>query len=153
MPVRPVADILASFEMLYRETSKVRQVPGEKENYIQFQTIRGRSEYWLRPDQVVGLSIARLNDAIARGFMDRMHFVHFENLTNEPEKTMREVYKFLGKDYYPHDFNNVEQITQEDDEIHGFINLHKIRNKVEPVKSRAKEVLGEEVLKMIADRA
>ena len=56
---------------------------------------------------------------------------------------MREVYDFLGEEYYEHDFDNVEQVTQENDDMHGVKDLHKIRPKVEPVKSYWKEVLGE----------
>jgi sulfotransferase len=39
---------------------------------------------------------------------EMIHFIEYENLCKEPEKTMREVYEFLEKPYYPHDFENVE---------------------------------------------
>ncbi len=149
VPVRPVTDILASFESLYRETSKVRQPPGEAQNYFQFQTVKGRCDYWLRSDQVVGLSLDRLQEAIRRGFKDRLHFVYFNSLTSHPKTTLKEIYNFLDEQYYEHDFDHVEQITSEDDEVHGFVNLHKIRNKVESVKSRAEELLGKNVIEYI----
>ena len=149
VPIRPIPDIVASFESLYRETSKVRQPPGEAQNYFKFQTVQGRCDYWLQPDQVVGLSLNRLNDAIRRGLKDRLHFVDFNQLTSSPDKTLRAIYSFLGEEYYNHNFDYVEQVTSEDDEIHGFVNLHKIRNKVEPVKSRAEEVLGKDIVQHI----
>ena len=73
----------------------------------------------------------------------------FTQLTSNPEQTLKSIYLFLEEDYYNHDFNHVEQLTSEDDEIHGFVNLHKIRNKVEPVKSKAEEVLGKDVIQYI----
>ena len=149
VPVRPVLDILASFEMLYRETSKVKQPPGEAQNYFQFQTIKGRCDYWLRNDQVVGLTLNRLKDAMKRGLQDRLCLIDFNSLTSTPKQTMEMVYKFLGEPYYDHDFNYVEQITVEDDDVHGFVNLHKIRNKVEPVRSSAVEILGEDAVRYI----
>jgi sulfotransferase len=149
VPVRPMPDILASFETLYRETSKVKQPPGEAQNYFQFQTVQGRCAYWMRDEQVVGLALNRLHDAVRRGFQDRLHFVDFNNLTHYPKQTMKKLYEFLDEDYFDHDFNNVEQVTEENDDIHGFVNLHKIRNKVEPVKSRAVEVLGKDVVEHI----
>jgi sulfotransferase len=148
VPIRPLTDILASFEVLYRETSKVKQPPGEAENYFQFQTVKGRCEYWMRADQPVGLALNRLDDVLKRGFKDRIHFVEFAKLTNNPKQKMQEIYQFLGEEYYEHNFNHVEQVTKEDDEIHGFVGLHSIKNKVTPIPSRAKEILGEEVCKL-----
>jgi sulfotransferase len=150
VPVRPVVDILTSFETLFRETAKVKQPPGEAENYFQFQTVAGRCEFWMRPDQPVGLALNRLGDVTRRGLQDRLHFVQFDRLTSNPKQKLKEIYDFLGEEYFEHNFDHVEQVTQEDDEIHGFVNLHKIRNKVEPVKSRAREVLGEEIIKRFA---
>ena len=147
VPVRPVVDILASFETLYRETSKIKQSPGEAENYFQFQTVAGRCDFWMRADQPVGLALNRLGDATRRGLQDRLHFVQFDRLTANPKQKLKEIYDFLGEQYYEHNFDHVEQVTKEDDEIHGFVNLHKIRNKVEPVKSRAREVMGDDIIK------
>jgi sulfotransferase len=146
VPIRPMVDILASFEKLYRETSKVKQPPGEAENYFQFQTVKGRCDFWMRPEQPVGLALNRVDDVTKRGLRDRLHFVEFGRLTTNPKQKMKEIYDFLGEEHYEHNFNHVEQVTYEDDEIHGFINLHKIRNKVEPCPSKAKEILGEEVI-------
>lgn len=152
VPVRPVADILASFEVLHRETSKVRQPPGEVENYFQFQTVKGRCDYWLRNDQVVGISLNRLSDAMRRGYTDRLHFVDFYTLTANPKKVLKGIYDFLDLEYFDHDFDHVEQVTEENDEVHGYVNLHKIRNKVESVKSRAIEVLGKDLVEEIQKR-
>ena len=145
VPVRPVVDILASFEKLYRKTSEFKQPPGEAENYFQFQTIKGRCEYWMRPDQVVGLALNRINDAVARDLKDRMYFVDFNELTSNPRKTFQGIYSFLGEKWFEHNFNHVEQVTQEDDDVHGYIDLHKIKNKVTPMPSFANEILGKEV--------
>jgi sulfotransferase len=152
VPVRPVVDILTSFEKLYRETSKIRQPPGEADNYFQFQTVAGRCEYWMRPDQPVGLSLARLNDAIKSGFGDRMHFVPFDKLTTDPEATMKDIYNFLGDEHFSHNFEHVEQVTSENDEVHGFVDLHKIRNRVLPVKSQALEILGSDVVNRYSNK-
>ena len=42
------------------------------------------------------------------------------------------------------DFDNVKQVTWENDEIHGIKGLHNIRPKVEPVPSKWEKVLGKE---------
>ena len=143
VPVRDVRDILASFELLWRNASKKTQIAGEEKNYVQFQTIEGRLDFWARGDQPVGLAYNRVKDALIRGYGDRLHFVKFEQLTSNPRHTMREVYRFLGEDWHEHDFDNVEQVTIEDDRVHGFDNLHKIRRKIEPVPPRYPVVLGQ----------
>lgn len=144
VPVRDVRDILASFEKIWRKDSKTRQIPQEKENYVKFQTMHGRAEVWLSPSQPVGLAYNRIGDAIKRGFRDRMCLVDFDSLTTEPKETMTKIYEFLGEPYFGHDFNDVKQVTKEDDTIYGFTDLHTIRSKVEPMKSQWPIILGKE---------
>lgn len=142
VPVRDLRDILASFEKIWRETSKTKQISVEPENYVQFQTVQGRTEFWLRGDQPVGLAYNRITDAIARGYADRMFLLDFDDLTKRPEETMVALYDFLGEPYFKHNFNKVEQVTWEDDTVHGAKNLHTIRQKVEPVPPQWPSVLG-----------
>ncbi len=141
--VRDIRDVIASFEKLWRETSKISQVPQEVKNGPQFQTVQGRSETWLRNDQPIGSAYNRLKDSLLQGFGDRMYFIEFEKLTSNPKETLKGVYDFLGEKYFEHDFNNVEQKTEENDRVHGFKGLHEIRNKVLPVRSEWREILGD----------
>jgi sulfotransferase len=142
VPVRDVRDVLASFEKLWRETSKTKQVGQEAANYFKFQTVEGRTETWLSADQPVGLAYNRVQDAIRRGFTDRMFLVDFDDLTRHPGETMRKIYAFLEEPYFSHNFNHVEQVTWEDDDVHGFKGLHTIRHKVEPMETQWPKVLG-----------
>jgi len=143
VPVRDVRDVLASFERLWRETSATHQIAQEANHYFDFQTLEGRCAVWMRPDQPVGLAYNRIKDALHRGFHDRLHFVRFEDLTTDPEATLREIYDFLEEPPFRHDFQNVEQANREDDAIHGFKDLHTIRAKVEPVPPRWPRILGD----------
>ena len=145
VPVRDVRDVLSSFEKLYRANKSKREVPGESENYFQFQTVAGRCEVWVATNQVVGMAYNRIKDAVKRGFRDRMHYVEFEKLTTSPEATMKKVYAFLDEPYFEHDFDNVTQITQEDDIWHGYEDLHTIRPKVKPMEAQWPHILGKEV--------
>lgn len=146
VPIRSLPDILASFEKLHRITSAVKQPPGEAENYFQMQTIAGRCEYWCGLNNVVGLAYNRIQDAIQRGFKDRMYPLEFNRLTSNPKQVLKEVYDFIGIEQFQHDPNNVEQVTTEDDSVHGYIGLHEIRSKIEPIPSRAEEILGKELV-------
>lgn len=140
--VRDVRDILASFEKIWRRDSALRMIPQERANSEKFQTIEGRCEVWMRPNQPVGKAYNAIKDAMVRGYGDRMHYIFFNELTQNPEKVMRGIYEFIGEEYFEHDFKNVVQSTHEDDHIHGFSDLHTIRNEVKPLASDWKKILG-----------
>lgn len=143
VPVRNIVDILASFEKLFRSQSHEWQFPQEKSNFAEWQTVEGRAGIWMRNDQPVGSAYNRIRDAISRGFGSRLHFIEFQDLTHNPHGTMEEVYKFLSEKPFTHDFNNVVQVTHENDDLHGIPGLHTIRPKVEPVLVDAKSLIGE----------
>lgn len=143
VPVRDLRDVLASFEKLWRLHAGKSQLQGEAQNYFDFQTVQGRCEFWCRRDQSVGLAVNRIRDAVQRGFRDRMHFVDFDELVRRPAETLEAIYDFLGEPRFTgHDFDNVEQVTTEDDSVHGFDNLHTIRPAIRPVGPQGEAVLG-----------
>lgn len=143
VPVRDIRDVLASFEKLWRANNKGSQSRTESENYFEFQSVEGRVRAWMQPNQPVGLAYNRIIDALKRGFSDRMLFVDFDDMTANPKETFKKIYEFLGEQYFEHDFDNVEQVTWENDEVHGMKGLHDIRQKVKPVESNRKEILGD----------
>lgn len=141
-PVRDVRDVLASFEKLYRRNI-YRGKAIDPAEYLQCQTVEGRCQFWLGTTSPLGIAYGRLVDAMARGFRDRLHFVHFERLTAAPEQELRAIYDFVGEEWSPHDFAQVEQVTQDDDSLYGWGDLHTIRPQVEPAAPQWPSVLGE----------
>lgn len=147
VPVRKITDILSSFEKLWRNQAHEWQFPQEKSNYFEWQTVEGRADIWMKNDQPVGIAYNKIRDVISRGLSDRLLFIEFEHLTETPSKTLETIYNFLGEKQFEHDFNNVEQTTSENDDIHGIPGLHVIRPVVQPVPTDAKEILGDGVIK------
>ena len=143
--VRDMADILSSFEKLFRKNAGKDAFPQEKQFPIDWITLEGRLRIMCAKEQPVGIAYNRLKDAFARGYRDLLHIVEFEDLTNEPEKTLKSIYEFIGEEYFEHDFDNVDQSTDENDTMHGIEGLHDIRPKVEPVKSDARKILGKDL--------
>jgi sulfotransferase len=76
-------------------------------------------------------------------------FVKFEDLCLYPEQQMHRIYTYLDIPFYSHDFDNIEQVTKEDDEVYGAFGDHVIRTKLEPVPSKAKTLLGKDVTEWI----
>jgi len=130
--VRDLRDVVASFEKLYRRTSALGQVSQEAGMALKFKTALGRAEVFVDDAQPVGRAYNAIRDAVTRGWSDRMHFIDFEDLTRRPKETLQGIYRFLDVASHPHDFENVEQVTVEDDFVYGFKDLHVIRAKVQP---------------------
>ena len=146
VPVRNINEILASFEKLWRKTTGKTQWNFEKEDYFKSQTVGGRCEIWANAGQPVGLAYNRVTDALNRSLQDRLLFVEMDDLVTNPAQTLKKVYNFIGKDYFNHNFDHVEQVTLEDDiNVHRIEDLHTIRNKVEPVPHCSIEILGSEL--------
>lgn len=148
VPVRDLSEILCSFEKLWRSSTGKTQWNFEKEDYFRAQTVEGRCEIWAGNNQPVGLAYNRVKDAISRGYGKRLLFVEFDELTCNPSGTMQAVYDYLGLPYHKHDFNNVQQVTKEDDEgVHRIPNLHTIRSVVAPVPRDSERILGANLAK------
>ena len=142
VPVRDLREILASFELLWRQNAASHQSVIEQKHYIEMQSAIGRCAVWLRPEYSVGLPYARIEDATRRGMADRLHFVHYEQLTTEPEKTLNAIYNFLGEEPFKHDFTNIQQVGPADDPVIDYPNVHRIRPTLAPVPPRAHQLLG-----------
>lgn len=143
--VRDLREVLASFEELCRKTSVFAEVQTDPAVALKFKTAQGRVEVFLDAAQVVGRSYIGIRDALTRGWADSMHFVEYEDLTRQPKQTLSGIYRFLGEEPFEHDFNQIEQVTYEDDLVHGFRDLHKIRPQVKPQASKWSRVFDESV--------
>jgi len=130
--VRDIRDILASFEILHRKTAHGGSTSQERANPSLNSTSLGRAASLMENTEVVGFAKNTVLDALQRGFNDQMYCLDYDYLTNEPKACMNKIYDYIGEDYYDHNFDNVEAVTVEDDRVHGFKDLHKIRPNVEP---------------------
>lgn len=143
VPVRDIAEILASFEQLWRKSTGQSQWAFEQADYFKAQTIEGRCDIWASQGQPVGLAYNRVKDALSRGHAKSLLFIEFDDLTQKPAETLRKIYAFLGEENYEHNFVHVEQVSREDDvNVHRIPGLHTIRPTVAPVPKRALEILG-----------
>lgn len=143
VPVRDIAEILASFEQLWRKSTGQSQWAFEQADYFKAQTVEGRCDIWASSGQPVGLAYNRVKDAISRGHSKSLLFVEFDDLTRNPAATMRRIYEFLGEELFEHNFVNVVQVSREDDvNVHRIPGLHTIRPTVAPLPKRALEILG-----------
>jgi sulfotransferase len=137
--VRDLRDVITSMEKNYRKfPERFSQSPDKKE----IVTVGQRVTSWMQ-HKPVGSSLINLKEIINVGNDKDILFIKFEDLTLNPDAEIRKVYEYLNIPYYKHDFDNILQVTFEDDKFHGIYGDHIIKNKVEPVPSYSKELLGE----------
>lgn len=138
--VRDLRGVYASMEKNFRKNP---HLDSGLVNHAQMTgtTTEKRIDIW-SSSQPVGLAIERLFQIFKEGINKKMLFIRYEDLASNPEKEMNRVYAYLGVPYFSHDFNNIEQITKEDDAVYGIYGDHKIRKKLEPLPNDYREILG-----------
>ena len=145
--IRDLRDVFASME------NNFRKHPEKQSEFLDWSkgqgtTVPKRIDIWSQ-NPPIGLAIERLSEIFRMGINSKMLFVKFEELCLYPEIEIKKIYDYLGIEHFEHDFDNIQQLTKEDDEIYGTFGDHIIRTKLEPVKSKAKELLGKDVANWI----
>lgn len=147
--VRDLRAVFASMEKNFRKH------PEMDSGLVSHAEMRGtttekRVDIWAT-GQPVGLAIERLRQMFLDGTSQRVHFVKFEDLTRNPQLEMDRIYQYFGTDSYQHEFDQVKQVTQEDDQVYGIYGDHQIRAKVEPLANDFNQVLGTHASNWIKD--
>ena len=145
--VRDLRAILASME------KKFRQNPEKHRAIENHQQLSGTTTYKRAllhlQSPPVGLALDRLIEVHQRGWDKHILFLRFEDLTTDPQATLKKAYGYFGVPEFQHDFQNVAQVTQEDDTVFDIPGLHTIRPKVEPLAPDYREILGIDVLRHV----
>lgn len=138
--VRDPRAIFSSMEKNYRKNpEKEKGIVNHAE--LQGVTTEQRIDIWAA-GVPIGMAFQRLYQIIKEGNDKTMLFVKYEDLMKNPQDEMNRIYKYLEIEPYIHDFNNIEQITKEDDSVYGIYGDHIIKPKLAPVKSDWNEILG-----------
>ena len=126
--VRDVKSIVSSFEKLHRK-SQMTKPSASGDAFYDLQTVDGRARQLLHVKSVLGLTISRLRDVFARRLGDRLIILPYHELTSNTSVVMNQINAELGLDPFEYNPEFVEQVTHEDDSVHG-MKLHEIRNEV-----------------------
>lgn len=141
--VRDLRDVFASMENNYRKN------PDKADPILNWASMQGttvpkRIDIWAQ-NPPVGMAIERLSEVFRTGLDKHILFVRFEDLCLYPENVTKTIYEYLGIPHYNHDFDNIQQVTKEDDEVYGSFGDHTIRTKLEMLPSKANDLLGKDV--------
>ena len=152
-PVRDIDEILTSMIMMIRRNSyKEGQ---ERINFIDEQLVKlniplsddNRCEYIAGPQGILGQSLNAIQEGFKQGFSDRIHFVEYKDLVNNPGETLKSLYEFLDEEYYEHTFDDLGNQNQEQDlKTYGLADMHQVHSKLESTAPDPSEILSKNIL-------
>jgi sulfotransferase len=153
VPVRRVDEILTSLlTMVHRNPFQEGQA---RVNFVDEQLIKtntpindyNRCMYLLNSGGIVYEALNAIMMGFQQNVRDKMHFVDYNDLVDNPEKTMEDIYDFLGEEHYEHDFESLSNIHREDDlDTYGLGDMHEVRSKVKKTSPPPASVLPPEIL-------
>jgi sulfotransferase len=127
MCVRPVVEVINSFEWLYRKQPySFTNIFNGDENT----NVYTRAEALLPPGKTVGFAYAAMKQTISSEYKNDIAIVEYKQLATNPQKTVEALYKFLGIPAFSHDFNDVEASYDEFDRDVGLEGLHNVRKSI-----------------------
>jgi len=139
--VRDLRDIFASMEKKFRANPDVEDGTVDNMNLTGL-TTQARVEKWAM-SHPIGHALPKLHQSMLDKTANNFLFLRYEDLCANPKAVVDSIYDYFELPRYKHDFNHVEQVTVEDDTVHGIYGDHTIRNKVEALKNDSKDVLGD----------
>jgi len=145
--IRDLRDIYASMEKNFRKQAHLDSGL-EKHAELRGTTTAKRVDIW-SASVPVGLALDRLFQLQQDGTLQQMLVIRYEDLLQQPQQELNRLYDFFGLTTFAHDFENIEQITQEDDTVYGIFGDHNIQRQLRPQPSRALEILGPEICQRI----
>ena len=126
--VRNVAWIMDSFERLVRRNAfEPSRLFGTAEERA---TVYSRTEALAHRDRVVGFAYSALKEAYYGEHSDHLLLIDYDILTSKPEACLRLVYRFLGEEWFQHNFEHVEYDAPEFDRPLGAPGLHRVSGPV-----------------------
>jgi sulfotransferase len=142
IPVRDLRAVLSSMEKRWHAQPHRRSAETATDpTGVKMATREGRVTHWLNT-RPVGGSVTDILGMAERGLLSRCHIVRFEDLTTKPQKVMDGIYDYLEEPHFTHDFENVVQVTRENDAHQPVYGDHKIRSEVKPVPLDYHDTLG-----------
>jgi len=143
--VRDLRSVVCSYEKIYRK-SQLRKDSIRNDLTGAGTTIHKRVDEWVHPTNTIGRAVERIFEMIRLGFDDKILFVKYEDLCLYTDVEMRRIYDYLELPYFEHDFDNIQQITSEDDSVYGLTNdLHTIKPKLELPTPDYHDILGKDI--------
>jgi sulfotransferase len=148
--VRDLRGVYASMENNFRKNQHLDSGIVNHANMVGTTTEK-RIELWSN-GQPIGLAIERLGQIFKEGINKNILFIRYEDLCMNPQKEMDRVYEYLNLPKYNHNFNDIKQLTVEDDSVYGIYGDHKIKQIITTSDIDYNQILGQNVTNWIRQK-
>lgn len=144
-PVRNILDILASWDRLCKNDHQNKYDPEIlKNNKSKISMSDKRAEYFMEiggNENGIKNSLHNMTRVLHPEFKDSIMLVDYDNLTAEPEETIKSIYRFLDIPEFNHDFNNLSTPHEYTDHW-GVKNHHKVKSRIQKEEYNLEEIFS-----------
>lgn len=153
-PVRNIDEVLASLLKIAKSNPFNPEIG--KPNFIDHSLLllnkaindENRCDLIMSDKGMIGQCMGAIVDAVNKGYRDRLHFVEYDSLIEDPEGTLQDIYEFLEEEPYEHDFYNIHTPHREKDkEVFSVPTLHEISPTLRRSTTDPKAILPERFYK------
>jgi len=150
--VRDIVEIIASFIKVSPDRWR-KELEKEIQSNLRYNKsykseLELLCEVIMRPKSQIETALFGLNN-LFYNHRDILHIVEYNDLVDNTEQTIREIYDFLNIEYYPHKFNYINQFevngVKYDDSIWGS-DLHKLNKKIKHSNYKVEDILTSELI-------
>jgi sulfotransferase len=150
--VRDLRSIISSYEKIYRKNQIFNPDKIRDDSMAKGTTLPKRVDEWVHPSNTIGMALERITEMIFQKYDDKILFIRYEDLCLNPDIVMKRVYEYFDLPNFNHNFDNISQVTKEDDDVYGLSkDLHSIRPILELKAPDFVDVLGSNVSDWIYD--
>ena len=156
VPVRRLDEILTSLLTMIHRNTFVEGQP--RINFVDEQLVKAnipisdenRCQYLLTAQGgIVWESLNATKVGVDEGHGDKFHFVDYNDLVNNPQEELDDIYKFLGEEPFEHTFDELSNEHREDDlTTYGLSDMHEVHSKLEKTSPDPSTVLPESIIKL-----
>lgn len=148
--VRDLRAVFASMEKKFRQHPDIDDGMLDNAKLLNI-TTHQRVETWAA-GHPIGYAINKLHQSILDKTAHNFLFIRYEDLCVNPNPQMQSLYQYFELPYFQHNYDNIPQVTIEDDTVHGIYGDHIIRNTLKMLPDDSKEILGEHTYYWIYDQ-
>ena len=133
-PVRPILEILASFQRLAQKNpdnfmdKRIKNIPS---GYYRSKD-DARADLLMADEEGIQHNIFSLASALTPEHAEKFHFVVYSDLINRPQETVGAIYDFLEIDRFPHKYKNLQwKEMPNESNVFGIKGMHSVRSSLE----------------------
>jgi sulfotransferase len=136
--VRDLCDVMASMEKGYKKNYLKKTIAVNWET-LENTTLIKRINSWGNT-YPLGFCLDRLQDALVSKNHKDIFFIKYEDFCKNPNVIMNNLYKYLEIPVYNHNYNDIKQLTDQNDSHYIF--SHDVKPTLEQSSTNAEEIIG-----------